>query len=213
MTIEAVVFDMDGVLIDAREWHYEALNRALTLFGFEISRYDHLTSFDGLSTRQKLEILSVEREFPRGLHAFVNTLKQRYTIELIETRCRPVFQHQYCLAKLRDRGLRLAVASNSVRRTVDLMMDRADLSRFLDVTVSNEDVTLPKPAPDIYLETFRRLDLPASAVLVLEDNPHGLEAARVSGAHVMPISSPLDVRLDSVVGYLSRIPRRTEAVG
>ena len=49
--IRGVVFDMDGVLIEAKDWHYEALNRALGLFGFGISRYEHLTTYDGLPTR------------------------------------------------------------------------------------------------------------------------------------------------------------------
>jgi beta-phosphoglucomutase-like phosphatase (HAD superfamily) len=64
MKITAVVFDMDGVLIDAREWHYEALNRALGHFGYTISRFDHLVTYDGLPTRHKLEMLSRERGFP-----------------------------------------------------------------------------------------------------------------------------------------------------
>ena len=48
MVIQAVIFDMDGVLIDAKDWHYEAFNRALKLFGYEINRFEHLTTFDGL---------------------------------------------------------------------------------------------------------------------------------------------------------------------
>ncbi|STK74080.1 2-deoxyglucose-6-phosphatase [Escherichia coli] len=52
MTIKAILFDMDGVLIDAKEWHYEALNKALDLFGMKISRFDHLTTFDGLPTKK-----------------------------------------------------------------------------------------------------------------------------------------------------------------
>ena len=55
MTIKAVLFDMDGVLIDARDWHYEALNKALAIFGMEINRYDHLVTYDGLPTKKKLE--------------------------------------------------------------------------------------------------------------------------------------------------------------
>ena len=62
--IRAVVFDMDGVLIDAREWHYEALNEALELFGFTIDRESHLTRFDGLPTRDKLKALSQEKGLP-----------------------------------------------------------------------------------------------------------------------------------------------------
>ena len=55
--IKAILFDMDGVLIDAKEWHYEALNQALKLFGCEISRFDHVHTFDGLPTKDKLELL------------------------------------------------------------------------------------------------------------------------------------------------------------
>ena len=61
--IKAIIFDMDGVLIEAKDWHYEALNQALKLFGFTISRYDHLVTFDGLPTRKKLEMLSMEKGF------------------------------------------------------------------------------------------------------------------------------------------------------
>src|SRR3990172_911957 len=105
--IEAVIFDMDGVLIEAKDWHYEALNRALALFGMEISRYDHLVTYDGLPTKKKLEMLSLERGLPVALHGFLNDLKQKFTLELIATRCRPTFIHQYAIAKLRSQGLRL----------------------------------------------------------------------------------------------------------
>ena len=93
--IQGVIFDMDGVLIDAKEWHYEALNKALGLFGFQVSRYDHLSTFDGLPTRHKLEMLSLERGLPKGLHSFINELKQQYTLETVYTRCKPTFAHQY----------------------------------------------------------------------------------------------------------------------
>jgi beta-phosphoglucomutase len=83
MAIEAVVFDMDGVLIDAKDWHYEALNDALGLFGYNISRADHLSTFDGLPTRRKLEMLTQERGLPKGLHGFINDLKQQYTVDQV----------------------------------------------------------------------------------------------------------------------------------
>ena len=142
---------MDGVLIDAREWHYEALNRALALLGYEITRYEHLTTYDGLPTARKLQMLTVERGLPAELHAFMNSLKQQYTLELVATRCKPVFHHQYALARLKAAGYRLGVASNSVRRTVEEMMERSDLLRYLDVLISNEDVTRPKPDPEMYV--------------------------------------------------------------
>ena len=110
LRIDLVLFDMDGVLIDARHLHYEALNAALSPFGLEISHDAHLANFDGLSTRQKLSILSETRGLPQGLHSLVNRLKQKFTLAKISSHCRPVFHHRYLLSHLRreDTVLRCA---------------------------------------------------------------------------------------------------------
>lgn len=200
--IEAVIFDMDGVLIDAKDWHYEALNRALGLFGMEISRYDHLVTYDGLPTRKKLEMLSLERGLPAALHEFLNDLKQTYTMELVATRCRPTFHHQYALSRLRSLGYRIAVCSNSVRSTIELMMQKASLAEYLDFFLSNQDVVQGKPSPEIYLRAIDRLCLSPSQCLIVEDNPNGIAAAKASGAHVMEVATVDDVSLENI---LSRI--------
>jgi len=200
--MKAVIFDMDGVLIDAREWHYEALNRALGQFGFTISRYDHLATFDGLPTRRKLELLSREQSLPTGLHEFLNELKQLYTMEIIHARCKPRFQHEYSLARLQAAGYRLAVASNSVRATVDLMMDKSALAGYLAVTVSNQDVSRGKPDPEIYFAAFSRLGIAPHEALIVEDNPHGIAAAKASGGHVMVVRDPNDVTWDNIRRHL-----------
>ena len=203
--IQAVIFDMDGVLIDAKEWHYEALNRALGLFGHAISRYDHMVTYDGLPTRKKLEMLSLERGLPRGLHDFINEMKQSYTTELIHSKCKPVFAHEYALSQLRAKGYRLAVASNSIRPTVDLMIERSQLAPYLEFTLSNQDVRKAKPDPEIYNESIRRFELSPEACLIVEDNPNGLKAARASGSHVMEVGSVEDVHLDAILACIRRI--------
>ena len=86
MKIKAIVFDMDGVLIDAKEWHYEALNKALHLFGVQISRYDHLVTYDGLPTKKKLEMLTKEQGLSEKLHSFINEMKQQYTMDALSSR-------------------------------------------------------------------------------------------------------------------------------
>lgn len=196
--IEAVVFDMDGVLIDAKEWHFEALNRALRLFGMEISRADHLTTFDGLPTRRKLELLTSTEQLPKELHDFINQLKQLYTMEIVNVKCKPIFMHQMLLSSLKTRGLKLAVASNSIRATVDAMMERARLREYLDLVLSNQDVTQSKPHPEIYLTAMQRLAVDPSRTLIIEDNEHGIRAARASGAHVMVVRSVSDVNVRNV---------------
>jgi beta-phosphoglucomutase len=203
--IRAVVFDLDGVLIDAKEWHYDALNRALGLLGQRISRYDHVATFDGLPTRKKLEMLSVERGLPRELHGFINALKQEYTLQIVHTACKPIFQHEFALSKLKADGHLIGVASNSVRASVELMMQRSNLSRYLDLLLSNEDVEHAKPHPEIYAVAMERLGVAPTETLVVEDNPHGVEAARGAGAHVMIVQSPADVVYDRIVQRIHAI--------
>lgn len=203
--IQAIIFDMDGVLIDAKDWHYEALNRALNLFGFNISRYDHLVTFDGLPTRKKLEMLSREHGLPVGLHGFLNELKQVYTTEAIHARCKPRFQHEYALSHLKGDGYRIVVASNSIRSTIELMMEKARLRTYLDAVLSNQDVTHPKPAPDIYQKAAATLSLPPAECLVVEDNPNGIAAARAAGCPVMVVQTVADVSYDRIVTHIDRI--------
>ncbi len=206
--IRAVIFDMDGVLIDAKDWHYEALNRALGHFGFAISRYDHLVTFDGLPTKKKLEMLSIERGLPVGLHSFLNTLKQEYTMEIVHAKCKPTFLHEFALSQLRQRGYKLAVASNSIRNSVEVMMEKSALARYLDVLLSNEDVKSGKPAPDIYLRACENLELSPSECLVVEDNQHGIEAARTAGCPVMVVGSVYEVSLDNILVQIARMEGR-----
>ena len=207
--IKAVIFDMDGVLIDAKEWHYEALNRALALFGYSISRYDHLVTFDGLPTSRKLEMLTVERGLPRSLHGFINEMKQRYTMEYVFTRCKPMFIHQYALSRLKAEGIHLALASNSVRSTVDMMMEKSDLDQYLDFKLSNQDVTKAKPDPEIYNETCKRLGIDKKDILVVEDSPYGIEAAKSAGLKVVGIVNKeykVDIsKADYIVNSLEEI--------
>lgn len=202
--IQAVIFDMDGVLIDAKEWHYEALNKALALFGFEISRYDHLTTFDGLPTSKKLNMLSKTSNLPQELHGFINTLKQNYTMDMVFERCRPTFIHEYALSTLKAQGYKLGVASNSIRATVQTMMQKADLERYLDTMLSNEDVKEPKPSPDIYIKAMQQLQLEPSQCLIVEDNEHGIQAARASGAHVLVVGDVNDVNYDNIMNAIKR---------
>jgi HAD superfamily hydrolase (TIGR01509 family) len=197
--IKAVVFDMDGVLIEAKEWHYEALNRALRLFGLEISRYDHLTTFDGLPTRRKLEILSTQYHLPGALHQFINEMKQRYTMELVNAHCKPRFNHEFALSRLKAKGYRLAVASNSIRHTIEVMMARAALDKYLEFTISNEDVARAKPDPEIYNLAIGRFGIAPSECLIIEDNDHGIRAAQAAGAHVLAVDDVNEVTLANIV--------------
>ena len=200
--IKSVIFDMDGVLIDAKDWHYESLNRALQLFGMEISRYDHLVTYDGLPTRRKLQMLSLEKGLPQGLHSFINQMKQQYTMEIVYTKCKPTFYHEYALARLSKMGYRIAVCSNSIRNSIQSMMEKAHLLEYLEFFISNEEVKESKPHPEIYLQAISRLGLEPSECLIVEDNFNGIKAAEASGGHVMRVETVADFNFQNILNHI-----------
>ncbi|MBE5969030.1 MAG: HAD family phosphatase [Lachnospiraceae bacterium] len=207
MDVKAILFDMDGVLIDAKEWHYEALNRALKLFGFEISRFEHIHTFDGLPTKDKLKLLSEGSNLPIELHDFINAVKQKYTMELINERCKPRFQHEYALSRLKEDGYKIAVCSNSIRKTIEEMMDKSELMPYIDLIMSNQDVTKAKPDPEIYVKSMKKFKLRPEECLILEDNKNGIKAALASGGHLLKVDSVYDVNYENITNKLKEIKK------
>lgn len=203
--IKGIVFDMDGVLIEAKDWHFDALNKALKLFGFEISRFDHLTTYDGLPTRRKLEMLSIERGLPVELHSFINEIKQAYTMEIVHTQCKPRFVHEYALSKLKAMDYKLGLASNSIKTTIEVMMQKAKLAQYLDVQLSADDVTKGKPDPEIYIKAMEHMGMKPSECLIVEDNENGILAARASGAHVLVVKEVDDVNIENILNMIQKI--------
>ena len=203
--IKAVIFDMDGVLIEAKEWHYDALNKALELFGMEIGRYDHLVTYDGLPTRKKLEMMTLERGLPASLHNFIYAMKQQYTMEMVTVQCKPSFFHEYALAKLKSEGYVLAVCSNAIRDSVETMLGKANLLQYLEFFLSNEDVKNSKPDPEIYNKAISRLKLLPKECLIIEDNDYGIKSARASGGHVMAVTQVEDVNYQNIKQRIAEI--------
>lgn len=209
--IKAILFDMDGVLVDATEWHYEALNRALALFGFTISRYDHLSTYNGLPTKKKLEMLSIEKGLPAALHGLINRLKQVYTREEILSKCSPVFEKEYMISRLRRDGFRMAVCSNSIRDTTEQMIRRGGLLEYFEFLVSNEDIKKPKPDPEMYQHAMARMGVSPGEVVIVEDAPHGIEAARRAGAHVCEVGDFNEVTYWRVKAFVEETEARLSA--
>ncbi len=198
--IKAVLFDMDGVLIDAKDWHYEALNYALDLFGIPISssRDEHLSVYDGLPTRDKLKILEKKIGLPPQLHNFINLIKQRKTEELCATRCRPNFVNEYALSRLKSEGYKIAVCSNSIRKTIEMMMELAALRPYIDVIVSNQDVSKGKPDPEMYIKAMTLLNVKPNEVIICEDNDNGIRAAIASGGNLLRINEIDDTNYQNI---------------
>ena len=201
--LEAVLFDMDGVLIDATEWHFDALNESLRIFGLTISRDDHVRKFNGLSTKKKLEILTEETGLPLELHDVIEAVKQDRTLRIAAQKCFPIVAHQVLITRLKDNGLKVGLVTNSIRKTTEFMLEYAGLLQFMDVVVTNEDVTEGKPSPAGYLLAMKTLDISPENCVVIEDGDYGITAAQSAGARVLRVSEPSDVSLDLLLPLIS----------
>jgi HAD superfamily hydrolase (TIGR01509 family) len=203
--IRGIVFDLDGVLIDAADWHYQALNQSLALFGHTISAKEHSLHYNGLPTSVKLQTLSERSDLPRALHPLINRLKQKFTLKILEEKCAVRPDLIALLTHLKKQGLRLGVASNSNKETISVALQGMGVASLFDLVLSHEDVGKAKPDPAIYQESFKRLGTQPSETLVIEDSEPGVRAARSSGAHVWVLQNPLEMTLNNLNQRLQRL--------
>ena len=189
-----VIFDLDGVLIDSRELHYEALNNALMKVGshFIISRDEHLSTYDGLNTTKKLEILSEKKGLDRKYFDQVWQDKQKSTFELIK---KFPMNHtaKYIITQLKLKGWKVAVASNSIRDTIRISLNAIGVLDDIDYIVSNQDVHHTKPFPEMYWRCMIALECLPKNTIIVEDSHIGRQGALDSGAILYPVENANDL--------------------
>ena len=204
--IKLVLFDLDGVLIDAKEIHYLALNKALGP-EFEISKQAHINVFDGLPTLAKLKILSRKYNWDSRKEKEISDAKQKYTIEMV-SELEPIphivdlFKHLY------QQGYKIGVCTNSVRRTVLTSLSKTNLMEYVDLVLSNEDVKNSKPHPEMYWKAMSMMGMLPENTLIVEDSPKGLLSAIRSNANYMRVESPDDVTISNVCSQLKGKPMK-----
>ena len=200
-SIKAIVFDLDGVLVDSRHLHYDALNAALAEIddSYVITVEEHLAKYDGLPTNKKLNLLTEEKGLPRGFHVDVWKRKQEMTVELIRRDVGVDLELRWMLEKLKSMGLRLFCASNSVSLTLNEMLRALGVLELFEKVYSNEDVMMTKPHPNIYLKVMCDNGLAPCEVVIVEDSPIGRVAGTLSGGHVCAVSNPECVRLGRIL--------------
>ena len=208
--IKLVIFDLDGVLVDAKEIHYESLNKALASIDpkFVISREEHLSTYDGLNTTKKLQMLTERKGLPESSHNIVWKRKQESTTEII---CNFVRDDRICevLKKLKDDGYTVCVASNSIRETVKLMLFKKGFLEFIDFFYSNQDVKHPKPSTEIYLKCMIKANASPRETLIVEDSHIGRKAAQDSGAFLFPVVDSKDVTYEKLSEHLIKHNERS----
>ena len=214
-----VIFDLDGVLIDSRDMHYEALNRALSNVDekYIIDREEHLSVYDGLPTSRKLNLLTERKGMPVDKHQQVWEDKQVETLNIFSK-----LDHDYELMhyfkQLKDKGYQVAVASNSIRNTVKLVLLKLGLLEFIDYYMSNEDVHRNKPFPEMYWNCMTACNALPKDTVILEDSHIGRQGALDSGSHLIAIENRDHLnqdKIDKIVAILdskklTHIPWKSE---
>ncbi len=205
---KAIIFDLDGVLVESKDIHYEALNTALHHVAgpkYVISRQEHELVFDGLSTNQKLGLLSRMKGLPEQMHQAVFIEKQELTLELFRQGVQPNQEIIETLSALKELGFAIAVASNCIRASVIALLDALRVLDYVDAFFSNEDVKNPKPSPDIYLKAASAFGCKPREVVIVEDSIKGFEAAVRAGGNLCRVRSPQDVRLSHLLKFISEV--------
>jgi HAD superfamily hydrolase (TIGR01509 family) len=197
--IKLVIFDLDGVLVEAKNIHYETLNRALGEYAITWS--DHLLLYDGLKTNQKLQMLSDRHGLPIEDHGRIWADKQRYTLESLNN-LHVDDNLVNIMNQLSMNGYKLAVCSNSIRKTVLFVLAKLGIIQYFDLILSNEDVNNSKPHPEIYWKAMSSLGMLPEETLIVEDSPYGLLAAYRSSATVMRVTSPKDITYDTIYKHI-----------
>ena len=191
-----VIFDLDGVLVDACEWHRIALNEALKeICGYKISLEDHYKVYNGIPTRKKLEILTSKKLVTLEQHELVYKSKQKKTIEIINKNATIRPEKQEIIKYLKESGIIVACYTNSIRKTATLMLEKTGILEMFEYILTNQDVTHPKPDPEGYNFLMKHFSISPARTLIFEDSPKGLAAAKSSGANVIQVSGPEEVNL------------------
>ena len=194
-----VLFDLDGVIVDTKQVHYEALNDAITQVDpkYIITEEEHIARYDGLKTLTKLNMLSEEKGLPYTDHNQIYNSKQELTIKHFSKiptseKMRNIFK------TLREDGYLVGCCTNCIRRTALVALSKVGVIEYLDVIITNDDVKNPKPHPEIYWKAMSMMSCLPEETLIIEDSPQGLLSATRSRADVIRVNNSSHVSLDKI---------------
>jgi len=179
-----VLFDLDGVLVDAPQWHREAFDEALKVVSCApLTEDEYEKVFNGLSTKKKLEILASQGRVARDQIAGIAELKQNFTTDLIMKNCKPIERIKDVVFWLYLNGFKTGVVTNCSKLSCHLMLKLSGLIGCWHTCITNEDVDgFIKPHPAPYFVGVRETCYSPELAMAIDDSHHGIASARA--AHI-----------------------------
>lgn len=184
----AVIFDMDGTLVDTEPVHFDVARRVLAADGFDYTE-EMNREFIGSTTAGVMELLVARHRLPRSAAAYITDYERLVVLVLAEPR-EPAPGARELIRALKARGARIGLASNSHAPAIAATLAGAGLAGEFETTVGGDAVPRSKPAPDVYLEAARRLGIEPAECAAIEDSPAGVAAARAAGMRVFALVTP-----------------------
>ncbi len=188
MERQAVIFDLDGTLIDSEPNYLKADRELVRRYGGEMSEEEH-HGYVGIGSWTFLKIIKEKWNLSAGLQEMLE-LKDQLYMELARANTAVFPEMARLLEKLRGRKVPMAVASGSSREVIRELTEATGIRHYFDVLVSAGEVDRGKPAPDVFLETARRLGVPARDCTVVEDSRYGVQAALAAGMACAAVPGP-----------------------
>jgi HAD superfamily hydrolase (TIGR01509 family) len=204
--ISAVIFDMDGVIIDSEPIHFKLERQMFEDLGFSLTTEEH-ESFLGTNGFEMFNRLKARFGFTDPVETLVEEERTRYLRELESGRIPAVPGVMELIAVLSEAGVLLAVASSAPHEQIDMVLKRYGIAQHFEVRVSGDDVPRSKPNPGIFLRTAELLRMMPKECVVVEDSAAGVGAARAAGMRCIAFDAPAsptqdlsgaDVRVESM---------------
>jgi HAD superfamily hydrolase (TIGR01509 family) len=203
---KAVLWDLDGTLVDSEQYHWRAWREVLSGEGFDLTREQFLASFGQRNDRILRAWLG--DDCPADEIKRIGDAKEAEYRRLAESEgVVPLAGAAEWAQRLRADGWRQAVASSAPRLNVDVMLRALALDRYFDAIVAAEDVMVGKPDPQVFQRAAARLEIPADRCVVVEDVAAGIEAARRAGMRSIGVSRSATLDADIFVRSLADLPK------
>lgn len=188
MKIEAVLFDMDGVLVDNHAYHVKAWQQFAGKHRLSLSEKEFDQYINGRTIEAALEYFFGSRKSADKIEQLADEKEQLYR-DLYKPDLQAVAGLQDVLKHLKEEGKRLAVVSSAMVPNIDMVLDGLNIRSYFDVVVHGSQVSNSKPAPDIYLHAAKKLSCKPQKCLVIEDSKAGIEAGWNAGMTVLALAT------------------------
>ena len=186
---DAVVFDMDGVLIDTEPTWRAVEIEAFASVGLQLTE-EQCRQTMGVRIEEVVEIWHRRHPWQEPAPAELAERIVAGVISAVEEQGSAKAGAVEAMRRVRDAGLRLGIASSSSRSLIDAVVARLGVAAMVDAIASAEEVDRGKPAPDVYLAAAQRLDVPPRRCLAVEDSPNGVLSAKAAGMHCLAVPDP-----------------------